>query len=249
MTNMNKYKIYITYDGSLFCGWQKQPNGKTIQEMLETALFQIIHKKILVIGSGRTDAGVHAIKQVAHFSVENLSLSPKKLLYSLNGCLPKEIRILNIESVKESFHARHSAISKEYHYVIYNSSILSPFFKNYCYHYYHYLDIELMKNASKLFLGTHDFKNFANTGRTYKSTIRKIFSIEIEETNLPIIKIKYSGNGFLYKMVRNMTGILIAIGAKKIPIESITSLLTSNKKTINFTTAPAQGLFLYKVNY
>lgn len=249
MTNMNKYKMSISYDGSNFCGWQKQPNGKTIQETIESALCKVTQEKISVIGSGRTDAGVHAIKQIAHFSLNNLSLSPKQLLNALNSYIPKEIRILHIEPIDENFHARFSAKSKEYHYVIYNSPVLSPFLRNYSYHYYHPLDINLMKTASQLFLGTHDFKNFANTGRTYKSTIRNIFFIEIEEINFPIIKIKCSGSGFLYKMMRNMTGILIAIGAKKLPIESINLLLTHSKKVLNFTTAPSQGLFLYQVQY
>lgn len=106
-----------------------------------------------------------------------------------------------------------------------------------------------MEKAARLFLGVHDFKNFANKGNVYKSTIRNIFSIEIEKTNFPTLKIKYSGNGFLYKMVRNITGILIAVSAKKIREESITELLTNSQKTVNFTTAPAQGLFLYKVSY
>lgn len=244
-----KYKSHITYDGSSFCGWQKQPNRSTIQETIEQALLQITQEKVSVIGSGRTDAGVHAIQQVAHFSLEHSSLLPEQLLCALNSILPKEIRILHIEPVKESFHARYCATGKEYHYHIYNAPILSPFLKNYCYHYRHPLSIQLMEKAAQSFLGVHDFKNFANKGRIYKSTIRNIFSIKIEKTNFPTLKIKYSGNGFLYKMVRNITGILIAVGAKKIPGESITELLTNSQKTLNFTTAPAQGLFLYTVSY
>lgn len=247
---LNTYRLNISYVGTQYSGWQRQPNALSIQEVIEGALSKILQENVIIIGSGRTDAGVHAREQVAHFRTK-LELDPLKLLRSLNGLLPDDIRIYNISSTAETFHARYSAISKTYTYRIDNGLVADPFIKPYAVHIQPTLDIEAMQKASQLFVGTHDFKAFANKasqGSAAKDSVRTIFSIDFEMTNA-IISISFYGKGFLYKMVRNLVGSLIAVGRHKLTLDALKNDFHTLDRTKLPPPAPARGLTLEKVHY
>lgn len=244
------YKILISYDGTQYGGWQVQPNSVSIQEKIEEALFQITQSNIKVIGSGRTDAGVHANGQVAHFQVKTL-LSIDKTIFSLNSLLPEDIRVLKMDLVPSTFHARFSAKSKKYSYYISTKPVLIPFYRQYTTLVPTDIDIPLMKEAAKSFLGTHDFKSFANQaskGSASVDSIRTIYSIDFMEEE-ERIKIIFHGNGFLYKMVRNIVGTLIDIGKGKMSIHQIKQILEAKDRRFAGSVAPAKGLFLENVYY
>jgi len=247
---MNKYKLTIAYDGTAYSGWQIQPNAVSIQELLEKALSTILRTPTAVASSGRTDAGVHARGQVAHFIYEG-TLDLFRLQLSLNGLLPPDIRILSIETAAPDFHARYSAISKEYHYHLHLDRTTDPFKRLYAYHDYSPLDLDKMKIAASCFVGTHDFTTFANEGSkgsAAKNPIRTITRLELCREPGGV-RLEFEGNGFLYKMVRNITGTLLDVARGKIEPESIPQLFEARDRTIASPAAPARGLFLMKVNY
>lgn len=240
-----KYRMNLSYDGTHYSGWAIQPHSTSIQQLIQEALQTILRIETPIIGSGRTDAGVHARLQVAHFShLETLNLS--SLRHSLNGILPRDIRIHEILSVDEDFHARFSVKKKIYHY--YLSTIQDPF----NYRYAHYiptpLDLDLLKKATPLLLGTHNFSAFASSGCGAKSPIKTLYRIEIlpQEQGFCLL---FEGNGFLYKMVRTITGTLLEIATHKRPLEDLEKILTSKDRTQAGPTAPAHALFLYHVEY
>jgi tRNA pseudouridine38-40 synthase len=248
-TSYLKYKLSIAYDGTRYGGWQVQLNSLSIQALIEDALKIALRKEIAVVSSGRTDAGVHARGQVAHFEAPPANLD--LLFRSLNGILPEDIRILQIENVPSSFHARYSALSKEYHYHIHLDWALNPFKRLYAYHHPYPLDLTLMEQASHAFLGTHDFTSFANEaskGSAAKNPVRTITRLQI----IPEpggVRLEFEGNGFLYKMVRNITGTLLDVGRKKIRPEEIPALFEKKDRRQMSSAAPPQGLFLHRVNY
>ena len=247
---MNRYKLTLAYDGTAYSGWQTQNNAVSIQSLLEAALSTILRTPTPVVASGRTDAGVHARAQVAHFTSETAP-DPKKLLLSLNGILPGDIRILSVEKAAPDFHARYSAISKEYHYHLHLERTTDPFKRLYSYHDYSPLDLEKMKLAAQYFIGTHDFTTFANEaskGSAAKDPIRTITRLTICEEPGGI-RLEFEGDGFLYKMVRNITGTLLEVARGKIATESIPELFKAKDRTMAPPAAPARGLFLVKVNY
>ncbi|WP_213318697.1 tRNA pseudouridine(38-40) synthase TruA [Chlamydiifrater volucris] len=246
-----KICIRLEYDGTPFCGWQKQPRQCSIQESLEKSLLQISREKISVIGSGRTDAGVHARGQVAHFSKGNAPIfnSPSKLLLALNAILPKEISITSIAEAPASFHARYSAQKKEYRYYISFFKKPPPLRYNFVHNLPIQPDIQLMQKAASYFLGKHDFAAFANSGRTYASTVRTIYFLSLNFIDEALLEIRCLGNGFLYKMVRNIVGTLIHIGQKKSPPELVLKLLSTKDRTLTPETAPSKGLTLFQVFY
>jgi tRNA pseudouridine38-40 synthase len=244
-----KYKLLIAYDGTRYSGWQIQPNAISIQALIQEALKVALRQDIFVTASGRTDAGVHARGQVAHFLAPPADLP---LLYrSLNGILPPDIRILRIENVPHSFHARYSAVSKEYHYHIHLDWALDPFKRLYTYHHPYSLDLPLIQQASCHFLGTHDFTSFANEaskGSAAKNPVRTIKRLDI----IPEpggVRLEFEGDGFLYKMVRNITGTLLDVGRKKLSPDVIPALFDKKDRRQLSCAAPPQGLFLMKVNY
>ena len=244
---MKKYKILIAYDGLNYSGWQIQKNTLSIQGVIEKALSTVLKETIQITASGRTDAKVHAIEQAAHFITKN-ELNADKIIYSLNSLLPKDIRILKIEKVDLSFHARFSAKSKIYQYHIVKNEIVLPFDRFYVYKPNHKLDLSLMKKAIKYFLGTQDFSAFANVGSNKASPIKTIYRIDIIETENKII-LEFEGSGFLYKMVRNIVGTLLDVSQKKISPESIRDILDSKNIKLASAPVPAYGLFLIKINY
>lgn len=244
---MNRLKLTISYDGTTFSGWQIQPNGISIQETIEKALTTIFKRPIRIIGAGRTDAGVHALGQVAHFEVED-EVDLLRLKYSLNGLLPPEIRIHNIESVPTDFHAQRKALSKIYHYNLWLDSTDDPFLTRYHYHFRRKMSQELLQEAAKHFIGQHDFASFTNVGSSAKTTVRHIYRLDVVEQRGGL-RLEFEGNGFLYKMVRNITGTLLEVATFKKSLDDLPLLFAAKERQKAPATAPARGLFLIKVNY
>jgi tRNA pseudouridine38-40 synthase len=246
-----KYKLTISYDGTQYSGWQVQTEKVlSIQSLIQKALELLLREKISLIGSGRTDAGVHALAQVAHFSTSS-SFEDRKLLHSLNSILPKDIRIEKIESVDSHFHARYSALGKTYHYHLHLGPTLNPFQRLYALHIRYPLDIPLLKQAAKCFLGTHDFSSFANDakrGSAAKNAIRTLYRLDIFQEK-DSLRMEFEGTGFLYKMVRNIVGTLLEIARGKMKLEDLPHLFFSKDRRQAPQAAPALGLFLVKVNY
>jgi len=248
---MEKYKLVLAYDGTHFSGWQFQPNALSIQEVIETALKRVLRLDVVaLVSAGRTDAGVHARGQVAHFKAQP-DLDLLLLLRALNGILPKDIRILQIERVPFSFHARYSAISKTYHYHIYLDKVVDPFRHLYVYHCHCPLNYALMQEAAHHFIGTHDFTSFANEaskGSAAKNPVRTLHRLDICEEEGGM-RFEFEGDGFLYKMVRNITGALIGVGKNILLPFDIPTLLAKRDRREVGAAAPAHALFLMNVSY
>lgn len=242
------YRLLLQYDGTKLNGWQKQGNTEnTIQGKLEGILQRMYGEFIEVHGSGRTDAGVHALGQVANFHAPEL-FSVSEIQTTLNAYLSKDIRVLSVEEAEERFHARLTAREKTYEYRIDNGRVANVFSRKYTMREEEPLDLEAMKQAAEYLLGTHDFKSFCANKKMKKSTVRTITSIVIEEKE-GIVFLRYTGNGFLYNMVRILTGTLIEIGrGKRVPEEMEMILKALDRGAAGFT-APAQGLFLVNVKY
>ncbi len=247
---MPKYAMQIAYDGSSYGGWQIQPNAVSIQSLIEQALKIILREGVSVTGSGRTDAGVHAIGQVAHF-IATSSIVPRTLQHGLNGILPKDIRILDIYPVADDFHARYSALGKTYHYRLHLHPVLNPFTRLYSWHIPYKIDVPLLLNTLPLFTGTKDFTAFANEshkGAAAKSGVRTLHRLEFV-SDASGDRLEFEGNGFLYKMVRNITGTLIDVAAGRISQEEIPLAFASKDRKLAGAAAPALGLFLMQVHY
>lgn len=249
MTN-HTYKLCLIYDGTQYSGWQIQPHSLSIQQIIQNAARLIIREQVNVIGSGRTDAGVHALQQVAHFrSHQQIELT--SFLRSMNGLLPKDIRLESATEAPASFHAQRSAIGKEYHYSIALGPIVSPFERLYTCHVPKKIDVELLIQAAALFIGTHDFTSFANSahqGAAAKNAIRTIRRLEVIKTANGLL-LQIEGNGFLYKMVRNIVGTILEVASGKRPIDDIPKIFAAKDRRLAAKAAPACGLFLVKVFY
>jgi tRNA pseudouridine38-40 synthase len=242
-----KYKISISYDGTLYCGWQTQKNSPSIQDTIQKALKTLLKEKIILTASGRTDAGVHANEQIAHFST-NKTLPPSKTLLSLNGILPKDIRITSLKKASASFHARYHVKSKIYKYFINTNTFQDPFKIKYSYHFTKKLDLNLLKKAALQFIGTHDFTSFANVNSSVKNKIRTIKKLKISNKN-NILTLEFEADGFLYKMVRNIVGTLLDVATKKIEISEIKKIFKAKDRKKAKRAAPPHALFLIKVKY
>lgn len=247
---MYKYKLTIAYDGTGYVGWQKQLTGISIQELLEKALSTFLRKPMQIIGASRTDAGVHAKGQVAHFT-SSVMLDTYRCLYSLNYLLPKAIRIIKMEEVPLEFHARYSACSKEYHYHLRLNRIRDPFKSRYSYPIYTLLDLDLLKQAAQLCVGTKNFSSFANEafqGSAAKNPIRTIHRLSVcpEEEG---IRLEFVGDGFLYKMVRNLTGTLIEVARGKVSLDQLLTIFSACDRRKAAMAAPSHALFLIEINY
>jgi len=239
-----RYKMILSYDGTQYAGWQIQENSTTIQEVIESALSKITQSKISITGSGRTDSGVHARGQVAHFDYDSATLSLK----SLNSLLPNDIRIHSLEICEDTFHARFSAKEKIYTYHITTHKVQSPFIRKYALHHTFPLNQEKILEAIPDLLGTHDFTSFANSLLPGKDPVKTLLELEFIRESTGFI-LKYRGNGFLYKMVRNITGTLLDIGRGKLPPNSIPDILAAKSRAKAGKTAPPHALFLEKVIY
>ena len=248
---MVNIKLTIEYEGTRYYGWQRQKSLLSIQGILEEKISQITQEKIILNGSGRTDAGVHALGQVANFTT-NSSISLVELPFILNRMLPLDIRIKKAERVDDNFHARHSAVSKIYHYYVLNSNLnnnyLPIFLRNYVYCVYKNINLEEMKKASKFLQGEHDFTSFACSGsriRNWKRTIKDINIIKKGN----IFCFHLEADAFLYKMVRTIVGTLLGVGKGNINYLEIKKILEAKNRKMAGKTVPAKGLFLMKVKY
>lgn len=247
---MQNYKIIIQYDGTKYNGWQKQGNtDNTIQGKLESILSRLDNAEVIVNGSGRTDAGTHAKGQIASFKLNN-KLEPSAVLKYLNDYLPRDIAVISAEYAPDRFHARLNAKAKKYLYTISNGVYEDVFDRKYHWRLKENLDIEKMIEASKYFIGEHDFKAFCSNKKFKKSTIRKIYNIEItHDINKGEIKFLFYGNGFLYNMVRIIVGTLVEVGMGKRKTEDIEKLFKEEKRQLSGQTVPACGLCLMEVEY
>ncbi len=242
-----RIKLTLSYDGSDYCGWQIQPNGKTVQELILSAIFDLTGERVTLTGSGRTDAGVHAKAQVAHFDT-NANIPPEKFSYALNARLPEDIRIIKSEGVADSFDANRTAKKKTYCYSFYKSDVELPLKERYAVKIDQNVDVEKMRSASKLLLGEHDFKAFSATGGSVKTTVRTVYSVDIIESDGDV-KIYVCGGGFLYNMVRIIAGTLLRVGEGKLGEAEIEKMLSTGDRTLGGKTCPAKGLCLEKVEY
>ena len=239
------YLVDISYDGSSYHGWAKQKNNGSVQQTIEDSLSRIYQQKINIIGSGRTDAGVHAIHQYFSFYEQKVNLKPNKLIKALNSQLPNSIRINKIKTIVNSFNARYDAKSKTYLYVI-NIGKFNLFKNKYLLNYNKPIDLVLWKKAIKLFIGNHDFLSFSKS--ELSNTKRTISDIKIVKSKY-IIKVYITGNGFLRNMVRMIIGSLIDLNEHKKSIADIKKLIDNPKKGSAITLASPCGLYLFKVIY
>jgi tRNA pseudouridine38-40 synthase len=245
-----RYKIKVSYDGTNYSGWQVQPRHRTVQGELERLMAEMASQKhVRVESSGRTDTGVHARAQVAHFDLKQPLANPKYFQRGLNAQLDRDIRVLTLEKVSSNFHARFSAAGKEYRYFIYNGLIVPPTKRLYRLQEGRTLDVDRMRAAADLLVGTHDFAPFAANRRVpIKDTVRTIHSFYVRKHGADIT-LEVQGNGFLYKMVRGLAGFLIEVGRGRLEPESASKILDSGIRTAVVPTARAHGLFLWKVFY
>jgi tRNA pseudouridine38-40 synthase len=247
---MRTLKLTLQYDGTNYVGWQRQDSGMSIQMLLEDAIAPIERSRVTVHGAGRTDAGVHALAQVASVTLA-APIDPVTLARALNAELPRDVRVLAVEDAAPRFHARFSATGKVYEYRIVNATIVSPFIQRYVWHVPPPLDIDVMRAASSALVGTHDFAAFQGAGSVVASTERSVRAITWQEGggyDLPLV-MRIDGNGFLRHMVRNVIGTLVEIGNGRWPASRAAEILASRDRTQAGPTAPAHGLFLVRVDY
>lgn len=243
--------LTISYDGTNYCGWQRQPNGKTIQGCLEKTLEELYRQEIIVLGASRTDAGVHARGQRGMYSIKDdggINIPIEKIPFAVNAQLPEDIRIIKAEEVPLGFNPISRTKRKTYEYCIYNGVINNPMQRLYSEHIYLPLDIEKMKEASRHFIGEHDFKAFCAAGGSAKTSIRIIYDIDLLES-ANMITNKITGNGFLYNMVRIIAGTLVYVGLGKIMPSDIPGIILSRDRARAGKTLAAKGLTLLNVDY
>lgn len=253
---MRNLKVILSYDGSDFSGWQVQPDAPTVQGTLASAIGRITGEKVLPQGSGRTDAGVHALAQVMTFVTES-SVPTNNFLRALNDILPSSVRVLEVAEAPPDFHARHSARAKTYRYRIYRESICPPFLARYVWHYPYPLAEEEMRRSAELVVGEHDFTSFAAVDPERESgeatpvpvsNVRKIFSSSWERLGNELVY-TVRGSGFLHHMVRNLVGTFILVGKGTLQVEDVTRILAARSRSAAGATAPASGLYLVDVEY
>jgi tRNA pseudouridine38-40 synthase len=250
---MRNLKLILAYDGSEFAGWQVQPDAVSVQGTLASAIGRITGEKVLPQGSGRTDAGVHALAQVATFATES-SVPTANFVKALNDILPASVRVLEVEEAAPDFHARKSARAKTYRYRIYRAAICPPFLARYLWHYPFPLDEQAMVQAAGLVEGEHDFTSFAavdpERGREGMpvSNLREIFSSSWERQGDEFVY-TVRGSGFLHHMVRNLVGTFILVGKGTLQAADVTRILEARNRSAAGATAPASGLYLVNVEY
>jgi tRNA pseudouridine38-40 synthase len=250
---MGNLKVILSYDGAEFSGWQVQPDATTVQGTLASAIGRLTGEKVLPQGSGRTDAGVHALAQVVTFVTES-SVPTENFVKALNDILPASVRVLQVSEAPADFHARHSARGKTYRYRIYRESICPPFLARYVWHYPYPLDEEAVARAACLVTGEKDFTSFAavdpERGRDGEpvSNVRTIFSSSWERAGEELTY-TVRGSGFLHHMVRNLVGTFILLGRGTLQVEDMTRILDARNRSAAGATAPASGLYLVNVEY
>ncbi|MGV8059189.1 MAG: tRNA pseudouridine(38-40) synthase TruA [Smithellaceae bacterium] len=245
---MRNFKMVVEYDGTAYCGWQRQVNGLSIQQVLEETILLITQEKVTVIGSGRTDAGVHALNQVASFR-SNTRLPAEILYRGINGLLPPDIVLKAVEEVDREFNALRDARGKVYFYKICNKRLRPALGRNYFWFIYHPLDLTAMEQAAQYLIGLHDFSCFCATGSDVKDRTRILTGIHINRYEDGLLEITIEAQGFLKYMVRNIVGTLVEIGRGKRQPSEMKKILESRDRNIAGITAPARGLYLKEVKY
>ncbi|MBQ8003335.1 MAG: tRNA pseudouridine(38-40) synthase TruA [Clostridia bacterium] len=240
-------KLTLKYDGTEYHGWQRQPNGITIQEVLEDTLQKVMKEKIVVTGCSRTDAGVHAAMHVSNFRC-NTSIPVNKIPLVLNQFLPPDIRAVECVQVDEDFNARYNTVEKTYRYRILNCEHNDPFMSRFVWHYPITLDVDKMKTAAAYMVGEKDFTAFMASGSSAKTTVRNLKRVEVEK-NGDVITVTATANGFLYNMVRIIVGTLVYVGNGKLTAEEVKTILEEKDRRLGGVTAPPEGLRLEEVVY
>lgn len=247
---MVRYKAIISYDGSNFSGFQRQPQVRTVQEEIEKTLTKINRgKPVIVHGAGRTDSGVHALGQVIHFDLPQ-KRDEEKLRFALDTQTPEDIDYISVEEVNDNFHSRYCKHSKTYEFIVDIGRPKNPIMRHYATHYPYPLDLNLMEEAITKLKGTHDFTGFTASGTSVENKIRTITEARLvfdEKRNFLIFT--FSGNGFLYKQIRNMVGTLLKIGNGRMPVEQIDRILTEKDRHLAGPTAASNGLYLKEIRY
>ncbi len=244
---MKRIKLTVAYDGTDYCGWQIQPNGITVEKVLNRALSRLTGEDIAVTGASRTDAGVHAEGNVAVFDTAS-TIPPERFSYAVNTLLPEDVVVVKSEEVAADWHPRYQESVKTYAYHILNREMPDPVRRKYVWHVNCPLDLEKMRTAAEYLTGEHDFKSFCSIHTGAKTTVRTIYSMDVERSG-EVITIRVSGNGFLYNMVRIITGTLVEAGRGFRQPESVKELLDADERGKAGPTAPAQGLLLESIEY
>lgn len=244
---MRNIRILIEYDGTNYAGWQWQKNDKTIQETLSKAVVQVVQEPVKIYGAGRTDAGVHALGQVANFNT-NSNIPSERLIRAINFYLPHDITVKEAVDVEESFHAQYCAVSKVYRYTLFNDWIRTSLYRNFCYVCGFQLDMDKMTHAAQYLMGTHDFTSFTTRALQEKNRIRTVKRLEIKKEG-KYIYFTVEADGFLYNMVRTIVGTLIEVGRGKTAVENVKGILEARNRNLAGPTAPAKGLCLVEVKY
>lgn len=246
---LRNFKLTIEYDGTAYHGWQRQAEAPTVQAELERAIGRMTRSRVTVFGAGRTDAGVHALAQVANFHCQT-NLAPDVILKGLNSLLPRDIAIRDCRRMPEDFHARFSAKSKRYHYRILNRTTRAAVGRDYAWFIHRPLDVRAMEQAAGRLIGLQDFKAFESAGSPRAHTRRHVTqAVWIEEPADPCLTFRIEADGFLRGMVRNMVGTLVAVGLGRLDPQAIETILASRDRRRAGVTAPARGLFLVEVEY
>jgi len=256
---MRNLKFTVGYEGTEYVGWQRQSNGVSIQGCLEDTLAEIEGKPVTVVGAGRTDAGVHALGQVASVRLRH-EIPPDALVRAVNARLPGDIRITNAEVVADSFHARFDATAKCYEYRLHHGEVVSPFLRRYVWHLRHHLDIARMMEAANVLVGEHDFAAFHASGGSARSSVRTLFRLTIhtslavccpkmEPSHAETTVITVRGGGFLRHMVRVIVGTLVEVGRGRLDRQDVLRVLAEGDRRAAGPTAPPQGLVLTRVDY
>lgn len=244
---MKRVRMIISYDGTAYCGWQIQNNGITVEEIINRELTNLLGEEIAVIGASRTDSGVHALGNVAVFDTET-KIPPEKISFALNQRLPEDIRIQKSEEVNANFHPRYCDSIKTYEYRILNRKFPDPLNRLYTHFVYMPLDVDKMKAAAAYLVGEHDFASFCSAKSQVKTTVRTVYTLEVSKMD-DIIKIRISGNGFLYNMVRIIVGTLLKVGLGVYPPEHVEEILEAKDRNCAGPKAPARGLTLIGISY
>ena len=244
---MRRVKLIVAYDGTDYCGWQIQPNGITVEEVLNRALSRLTGEEIRVIGASRTDAGVHARGNIAVLDTAS-TIPAERFAYAVNPLLPEDIVVLKSEEVPQDWHPRYQNSVKTYEYRILNREMPDPLKRKYTWHVSFPLDIDKMREAAEHLKGQHDFRSFCSVHTAVKTTVRTIYTLDIVKSGDEII-IRISGNGFLYNMVRIIAGTLAEVGRGFRTPEDVRDLLTAKEREQAGATAPPQGLTLIRIEY
>ncbi len=244
---MRNIRLILTYDGTSFSGWQLQPNARTVQGAVEEALGVMLAGPVRVGGSGRTDAGVHALGQAANFRTQS-RIGCGQLHRGLNALLAPDVRVLSVDEVPDSFDARRSAVMRVYRYIIYTGPVMSPFLGRYAWHLPAALDRDAMDQAGSRLVGVHDFASFACAGSETAGTVREVISFRIEETG-GVMGIEIAANAFLRHMVRSIVGTIMEVGRGKMTPAEFGEIMAARDRSRAGVTAPPQGLFLVEVRY